>query len=227
MDSNEGWKLSYYIKNAEKMDYHDEKEVNQALKMIKSLHDLNIEGDFEFNIWNKSLEFIEKISKKGRDDFADFDELFTLIEKVKIYSDKDNVPKRLCHCDFYDPNILISNNEMYLIDWEYAGTDDPGVDLGTFIACSDYNYEEALDILDRYAGGEMSDFDKMHFIAYIALASYYWFVWAIFQESNGAAVGEYLHIWYRSSYLYGEKALALYGAYYPRANSSGVRTSNT
>ena len=38
----------------------------------------------------------------------------------------------------------------------------------------------------------MSKDRKRHFIGYIALASYYWFIWAIFQESNGAAVGEVL-----------------------------------
>ena len=32
---------------------------------------------------------------------------------------------------------------MYLIDWEYAGMADPGCDIGTFIACSDYTPEEA------------------------------------------------------------------------------------
>lgn len=210
MDPIEGWKLSYYIEEAQKMDYHNTKEVTQALKMIKDLHDLNIQGDFEFNIWAKTLEFIEKISKKGRTDFHDFDDLFNLIDNVKNYADQDGIQKRLCHCDFYDPNILISTDSMYLIDWEYAGVDDPGVDLGTFIACSDYTYDEAMKILDIYEGFIMEPCKRRHFIAYIAIASYYWFIWAIFQESNGAAVGEYLHIWYNNSYLYGNKAIELY-----------------
>lgn len=41
---------------------------------------------------------------------------------------------------------------MYLIDWEYAGMADPGCDIGTFIACSDYTPEEAEQVIARYLG---------------------------------------------------------------------------
>lgn len=210
MNPEKGWKLSYFIDQARKLDYHQWDEVKQALEMIKDMHDQQLSGEFEFNIWNKSCDFVGKLSQQDKDAFSDFDELFKLIESVKKYADKDNVPLRLCHCDFYDPNILFSGNDLYLIDWEYAGVDDPGVDIGTFIACSDYTYEEAMQVLELYNKTPMDASMQRHFIAYIAIASYYWFVWAIFQESNGAAVGDYLIIWYNNSKFYGNKALTLY-----------------
>lgn len=168
--------------------------------------------EFDFNVWEKTNEFIEKIAVKGRDDFKDFEELFEKMTKVYELTESDGYSKILCHCDFYDPNILFKGDEMYLIDWEYAGNDDPGVDLGTYIACSDYTFEEATEVLDMYEGETMSDERRKHFIGYVSLASYYWFVWVIFQESNGAAVGEYLYIWYRNSYKYADIALEMYGA---------------
>lgn len=210
MDEQTGWKLSYFITDSHTMDYHNEKEVKISLEKIRKLHDLQIKGKFDFNIWEKTHEFIEKIAMKGRHDFNDFDELLELMTKVYKYTEEDQYPKILCHCDFYDPNILFKGEEMYLIDWEYAGNDDPGVDLGTFIACSDYTFEESINILHTYDGGHMSDERLRHFIGYVSLASYYWFIWAIFQESNGAAVGEYLYIWYRNSFKYAEKALEMY-----------------
>lgn len=211
MDEEEGWKLSYFIDDSVTMDYHNPVQVKIALQKVRKLHDLQMQGDFDFGIWGKTHEFIEKIAIKGRNDFKDFDELLEKMTKVFELSESDNYPKVLCHCDFYDPNILFNENDMYLIDWEYAGNDDPGVDLGTFIACSDYTFDEAMEILDIYEGEEMSDERRRHFIAYVALASYYWFIWAIFQESNGAAVGEYLYIWYKASYKYADKALEMYG----------------
>lgn len=214
MDPEKGWKLSFFIEQARKLDYHQWDEVKQALEMIKDMHDQQLEGEFEFNIWQKSCDFIEKLSIEDRNAFDDFDALFEMVESVKAYADNDKVPLRLCHCDFYDPNILFSGNSLYLIDWEYAGVDDPGVDIGTFIACSDYTYEEAMKVLNLYNKAPMDPLMQRHFIAYIAIASYYWFVWAIFQESNGAAVGEYLTIWYNNSKSYGNKALALYEGTY-------------
>ncbi len=99
---------------------------------------------------------------------------------------------------------------MSLIDWEYSGNDDPANDLGTFICCSDYTYDEALGIFQLYFGRPLDKKELRHFTGYVAIASYYWFVWAIFQESVGNTVGEYLNIWYQGAKFYSQKSLELY-----------------
>lgn len=211
MHPTEGWKISHYIEDARNLDYHNREDVCKALAMIKQLHDANIKSEFDFNIKRATLEFIEKISARGRNDFADFEELYQTMLKLYDLTEKDGVEKRLCHCDCYDPNFLVDKNgKMYLIDWEYSGNDDPANDLGTFICCSDYTYDEAMDVLKTYFGRELTTQEARHYIGYIAIAAYYWFNWAIFQESVGNNVGEYLYIWYKDSLIYSEKALAMY-----------------
>lgn len=210
MEKDKGWKLSKYLDDCDTLDYHNEAQVKEALSMVKKLHDAKVQSQWDFGIWEKSLEFINKISSNGRTMFNDFTTLFELLENVYNLTEKDGYPKVLCHCDFYDPNILISKGRMYLIDWEYSGNDDPANDLGTFIACSDYSYEEAMEVLDWYEGSVMTDQKRRHFVGYIALASYYWFVWAIYQESVGNNVGEYLYIWYKNARFYGTKAIEMY-----------------
>ena len=101
---------------------------------------------------------------------------------------------------------------MTLIDWEYSGQGDTAQDLGSFIACSDLSYEEALFAIKAYLGHEPSVEELRHFLAYTAIASYCWYLWAIYQESNGVDTGEFLKLWYDYSYMYSEKALALYSA---------------
>lgn len=211
MDAEQGWKISHFVEDAHNLDYHNEEEVRQALKMIKTLHDANVKSKYDFDIKNATMDFIHKISQKSRNDFKDFDELYELMQKIFDYTQQDGVEKRLCHCDCYDPNFLVDKNgKMYLIDWEYSGNDDPANDLGTFICCSDYTMDEAYKILEIYFGRELTKQELRHYIGYIAIASYYWFVWAIFQESIGNSVGEYLYIWYKDSLAYGEKALEMY-----------------
>ena len=179
--------------------------------MMKKLHDANITSVYDFNIWNETLNFIERISEKGRHDFNDFQKLFDSMSMVYKFTENDHIEKRLCHCDCYDPNFLVGQDgKMYLIDWEYSGNDDPANDLGTFICCSDYSYEEALQILQLYYGRELTDIELRHAIGYIAIAAYYWYVWAIYQESVGNTVGEYLYIWYKDAKFYSAKALELY-----------------
>ena len=123
----------------------------------------------------------------------------------------DNAVKCLCHNDCYSPNFLLDeDNKMYLIDWEYSGNDDPASDLGTFICCSEYTYDEAVEIIKQYLGKEPSEQELAHYIGYVAIAAYYWYVWALYQETRGNAVGEWLYMWYKSSKLYCKEAMKLY-----------------
>lgn len=211
MDREKGWKLSHYIENSHTLDYHNPQEVKNALKMMKKLHDARVRSKFDFDIWQTTLSFIEKISARGRQDFQDFESLYQKMRTVYQFTEKDGVEKCLCHCDCYDPNFLISEDgSMYLIDWEYSGNDDPAGDLGTFICCSDYTREEALSVLEQYFNRPLTEFEFRHHIGYISIASYYWFIWAIYQESIGNTVGEYLYLWYKNAKFYADQALTLY-----------------
>ena len=209
--SPKGWKISRYIENAHTLDYHNDDEVNTALAMARKLHQANIHSDYDFHIWDKSKEFVKKIKNKGRADFADFDELYKKVEEMFYLTKQDGFEECLCHCDCYDPNFLIGQDgKMYLIDWEYSGNDDPASDLGTFICCSDYSFEQSEDIICRYLGRKPTEKELRHYYAYVSLAGYYWYVWAIYQTSVGNNVGEYLYIWYKWAKKACNKAMEMY-----------------
>ena len=211
MDEKSGWKMSHYLDGCHSLDYHNDTEVNEALRMMRKLHDANIHSKYDFDLWVKTEEFITKIKHRGRTDFTDFEELYKHISHLYQLTKTDGVAKRLCHCDCYDPNFLIDKNgKMYLIDWEYSGNDDPGSDLGTFICCSDYTEQEADCIFERYLQRKPNNIEIRHFYAYVSLAAYYWFVWAIYQTSVGNNVGEYLYLWYKMAKNYYKKAIKLY-----------------
>lgn len=99
---------------------------------------------------------------------------------------------------------------MNLIDWEYSGNSDPASDMGTFICCSNYKVTEAVEILKIYFGRELSEFEMRHYLAYVGISSYYWFIWAIYKESLGDDVGDYMTMWKEYAELYGDIALELY-----------------
>ena len=99
---------------------------------------------------------------------------------------------------------------MYLIDWEYAGMADPGCDIGTFIACSDYTPEEAEQVIARYLGHAPTGVELRHYIGYVAMASYFWFLWGLYQEACAKHVGEYLYIWYKYTKQYARLTLERY-----------------
>lgn len=211
IDEKEGWKLSYFIDDAKTLDYRNKEQVEQALKMLKKLHTSGEVTNYEFNIWNEIDKFRNHLSKYNRTDFENMDNMEEMIAQLKYHLDNDGYQKCLCHSDAYDPNFLIDKyNNMYLIDWEYSGMSDPASDLGTFIACSDYTSDEAREIIELYLGHAPSSKELAHFFGYTSVLSFYWFLWAINQENNGKAVGDYLYIWYRYCNMYGKLAVELY-----------------
>jgi CTP:phosphocholine cytidylyltransferase-like protein/thiamine kinase-like enzyme len=207
----EGWKLSYFVDQARTLDYHNPRDVSGALAMMRKLHGSGRTTKYTFDIWKAIAKFEKSIAQHGRNTFDDFAVMHADIQKLRRLAEGDHFPKCLCHCDCYDPNFLIDpQGKMYLIDWEYSGMADPASDLGTFLACSDYTMDEADEIIARYLQHKPDDRELRHFIAYAAILSYYWFVWAIYQESIGKSVGEYLYIWYKYTKTYSRRAFELY-----------------
>ncbi len=211
MDEVEGWKLSNYIPNLREMDYHNEQDVNKALSILKKLHSSDIESDFKVDIWDKIMTFHHYLELSGKSEFDGYDELFSLMKS--LYNVLENSPISItcmCHIDSCFYNFLLDENDnMSLIDWEYSGMCDPAMDLGTFISCSDYTYEETMKVLENYLEHEISHAEKIHYCGYIAIASYFWFLWALFQETRGNYVGEWLFNWYLLSKKYATLSLNL------------------
>ena len=203
--ARQGWKISEYVANAHTLDYHNELEVAKAIKLMRRLHDAKIKTRYRFDIWGKTCEFIRMAGRAVRK-FRDAETLFASMEVLYYQVSRQTGPARyLSHCDCYSPNFLISpQGRMSLIDWEYSGAADYGVDIGTFVCCSDYTPEETDRFLDKYHGGTGED--CFHDYAYIALAAYYWFVWAVYQKSIGNDVGEYLELWHSMARRYLKKA---------------------
>lgn len=205
-DGEAGWKISHFIPNCTELDYHDEAQVAQAMQMARTLHACGVESRWSFNVHDNTKELIELLDARHRASFKDFKELFELIDGLAAYVASDGTPQCLCHNDFYAPNFLVTSEKMYLIDWEYSGMSDYASDLGTFICCSDYTFDEALAVLREYFQHEPTPAELAHCLSYVAISSYYWFIWALYKDACGAPVGEWLYLWYKNAKLFGAKA---------------------
>lgn len=204
MDCKQGWKISKFVQNARELNYDNPKEVSQAINMMQKLHGANIKSKYEFNIWKKTEEFIDTLKKLGKTDFEGFDELYKTMLDVhkKVTADKYS-RNILCHCDCYSPNFLFNDkDELFLIDWEYSGNDDPASDLGTFICCSTYDFNKAVEIIEQYLNHKPDAEELSHYLGYVAEASYYWYVWALYQETRGNPVGEWEYLWFKNSQVF-------------------------
>ena len=161
-------------------------------------------------IWEKTLAITGKTSA-GYKAFPDYADLATRMERLHALWSAESPEPFLCHGDCYAPNFLVGpDGRMSLIDWEYSGASDPGIDIGTFVCCSDFSEAETESFLALYRGHAPATAELRHDFGSIALAAWYWFVWAVFQESRGNPVGNYLLLWYTMSKTYLAKAMTLH-----------------
>ena len=211
MNEEEGWKISKFIKNARLLDYDEKEDIEKAAQLMTKLHRSGKSTPYAIEFEKGLVDFKEKLIKRNRFEFDDKEELEAMVGKVVGYLEQDQVEHTICHGDCYSPNFLVDvEGNMSLIDWEYSGMGDPTSDIGTFVACSDYTLEQAKEFIQIYLEHNPGVASERHFLGIIGLVSYYWFLWALFQESNGKPVGEFLYKWYRYTKQYCAEALRLY-----------------
>ena len=210
-DSDYGWKVSRFVENSTMLDYHNWTQVETAIGMARTLHASDADTGFEYDVYQGTLDIIELLDAHHRTSFKDFEPLLELSKTLMQKAAAHDARRCLCHCDFYDTNFLVtSDTEIQLIDWEYSGMSDYAVDLGVFISCcDDYTLDDANRIIDLYFEGRATDEQRFHCLAYTALVSFYWFVWALYKDECGDPVGEYLYLWYRYTKSYGKVALEM------------------
>lgn len=197
MDAEQGWKISSFVENIRTPDYSSHEDSVRVLQVMRELHDRNLSVDWSFLPWKEACK-IEDILRSEKGGIADqeFELLRSDVEKCFLKCDGDGITMRFCHCDTYAPNWMLTDNQTILIDWEYAGNADPGCDIGTYIMDSMWEVTEAERFIREYCGEGMTETQLFHYLAYTAILSYYWYVWALYREACGAVMGVSLYNWH-------------------------------
>lgn len=212
MHPEEFWKIFRYTEVSRPMDYTDSLDVSKALTFIKRLHSSKKNGLNCFDLWTSTENMTNKLKNTGRLNFPEFDKFHNLMASLNNTMLSDSIEPVMCNNNFYDGNILINSfGDININDWKYAGLSDPYGELGTFICCSNYTFEEAMNILNEYHDGNMSELQKKHAVGQIALASYHWYIWAIYQDNLGTPIGNNTYKWFLMAKEYYEVAIKMYG----------------
>ena len=97
---------------------------------------------------------------------------------------------------------------MYLIDWEYAGINDPANDICGFFSRYEYNENQIDMFIKAYLGDDYSEDLYRHFWSYIPVSAFYWMGWGCYKGSVGEDDGFFFLPAYRVFHHYIDKAIA-------------------
>ncbi len=185
-----GYKISEFIEGTRSCDPHNKHEVSLCMDKLRQFHGYKLEVEHEFDIFNE-IQHYENLRGDTPSKYPDYFETKQNVESLQSLI--DSLPKEwvLSHCDSVPGNFLLADDEVYLIDWEYAGMQDPHLDLAMFSLSAMYNREEIDALLDTYFVEGYDRETKYKIYAYIAIGGLLWSNWSEYKETFGVRFGEY------------------------------------
>jgi thiamine kinase-like enzyme len=96
-----------------------------------------------------------------------------------------------CHCDPLCENFLDTGETTYLIDYEYAGNNDPMWDLGDFSVEAGFGPEPEAVLLEAYFEGPHPAADAARMVVHKANCDLVWSLWGIIQHVNENPVDDF------------------------------------
>lgn len=191
-----GWKISRYLEHSTQIDPYDRKDQLAAMKLIKKLHKAEIVSDYDFDYIKETERFIDIFKEEKTIDFSKYRKTHNKIAELDKELNKKGYKKILCHNDYWYWNILKKENgELCVIDWEYSGNSYPASDVAYFVSSLEYSSDDYLELAKLYEGHSLSKEEKWYYYSVLAIVLWYWYVWALYKESDGMAI-EDKDIWY-------------------------------
>ena len=207
MNPDNGYKITAYLEDATNCDAENWNEVEACMTKLREFHELKLTVDHRFDIFGQ-IDFYESLWNGEKSYFKDYEKTKTAIFELKKWIDTLEKNETLVHIDAVPDNFLFTKEGIRIIDWEYAGMQDPHVDIAMFCIYSLYSREQVDHLIDLYFKGEVSPIIRTKIYAYIASAGLLWSNWCEYKRSLGIDFGEYSLCQYRYAKEYSKLVLS-------------------
>lgn len=196
-NENTGVKLSAYIDNAETLTPRTvrlEENIALAADILGRLHRSDIVWENEFNAFDEALRYEQLLDDTSRM-YPGFSSLkrkvYALLKPRLVELGWDQLP---CHNDLVAANLVKNSvtGRIYLIDWEYSGTNDPMFDVAALFLENDFSPEDEELFFHYYYGeNDQPAAFREKILIFKIVQDYLWSIWTVLKESRGDDFGSY------------------------------------
>ena len=174
-----GEKLALYVEgtimsNTDVVSYNE-----MSAKALKKLHESDIQFN-EYDAFGRLDNYEQYCRDLGFEHPQEYVELRQRLDALRdTYKDIKHVP---CHCDYQPTNLVIDGDKLYILDWEFAGMNDPYYDIACY---GNAGFDKALSLLETYIGHKPTseELKRLHF--HRAFQCLQWYNVAMFKEMIG------------------------------------------
>jgi len=178
-----GWKLSHFVDASRDFSYDKPEDLAAGIAQIKEFQAKAPRCAHEVNLLAEGDRLQGLASNRKGDLASKHRGLRVKLERLWHHAELDGVPKVLCHNDTYAVNWIVHDGGYCLIDWEYAGMNDPYNDIATLTVRDGLPHEKDEELLRLFVGGEPTFEQRRHHYAINALCGWYWFNWSLFKDT--------------------------------------------
>ena len=193
-DENDGLMLTRFVDGAATMNgerFRDLGAVSRAAQAFRRMHDCGKSFTTEFDLFQKMDEYLDYLRKKQAripDGYADVQRE---AEAVREALRGRPATLRPCHCDPLAENFLDTGTRIFIIDWEYAGNNDPMWDLGDVSVEAGFGPDQDAALLEAYFQGNPPAAKVGRMVMYKAMCDLLWTLWGVIQVANENPVDDF------------------------------------
>ena len=189
-----GYKITEYLEGARVCDAEKEEDLQKCMKKLREFHGQKLRVDHSFDLFGQ-MEYYESLWEGTPSAYKDYEKTKAHVLQLKDYIEANAGEWVLTHIDAVPDNFLFveenGKEEIRLIDWEYAGMQDPHVDIAMFCIYSLYKKEQVDHLIDLYFEGNCDDRTRIKIYCYIAVCGLLWSNWCEYKRKLGVEFGEY------------------------------------
>lgn len=190
-----GYKITKFMEGARTCKPDNDTDIEKCMKCLRTFHGLSLKVKYEFDIFQQ-INFYESLWDGRASVYKDYKKTKERVFSLKTYIDANAGQKVLSHIDAVPDNFLFIKNssgeeEIRLIDWEYAGMQDPHVDIAMFCIYSMYDRHQTDHLIQAYFTEGCPDNIRIKIYCYIAACGLLWSNWCEYKRNLGVEFGEY------------------------------------
>lgn len=200
-NAHDGVKIAKYVKDAQTLSKRTVVVTNNMEKIadiLKKLHSSNVKMNNAFSFLSIIQDYESVIITKTNKYYIDkkYPDFPRVKEKIEYLNDKIQQLKSFsvcpCHNDLVPENFIKSRGgEIFLIDWEYSGYNNPFWDLAAFILESELTMDDEQKFLKFYFQRPLLEEEYFQLNFYKSVQDILWSLWTIIKELHGDSFGNY------------------------------------
>jgi thiamine kinase-like enzyme len=193
-DSASGTMLCRYVLDSLTMSAETFRHLDRVARSadaFRRMHEFRQPFESRFDVFAKIGDYLALLRRNKARIPDGYGELQKEAELAREVLAARPAPLAPCHNDPLAENFLDTGARMYLVDWEYAGMNDPMWDLGDLSVEAGFRPEQDEALLSAYFGGEPPAEAAGRMVLYKALCDLVWTLWGLIQVMNDNPVDDF------------------------------------